>query len=147
LSTEIIFLTLSVANKLRVVCDVVENEFEQNNKVVINVSDENEGKTLDNMLWSWKQSSFIPHDFTNTLTESNQDPVRIATDISENISYDTLILVNPAELDVCNNYKRVIDFAEKYNPTKLETDRKRYKLYRDKKYKIETINPGEFLHK
>jgi DNA polymerase-3 subunit chi len=136
-----------VANKLRVVCDVVENEFEQNNKVVINVSDENEGKTLDNMLWSWKQSSFIPHNFTNTLAESNQDPVRIAMDISENISYDTLILVNPAELDVCNNYKRVIDFAEKYNPTKLETDRKRYKLYRDKKFTIETLNPGEFLHK
>ncbi len=147
MSTEIIFLTLSVANKLRVVCDVVDDEFSIGNKVVINVSDENEGKTLDNMLWSWKQSSFIPHNFADSLTESNQDPVLIATDISENISYDTLILVHPADLEICNNYKRVIDFAEKYNPTKLETDRKRYKLYRDKKYTIETLNPGEFLHK
>jgi DNA polymerase III subunit chi len=146
LSTEIIFLTLSVANKLRIVCDVVYNEFSHGNKVVINVSDENEGKTLDNMLWSWKQSSFIPHNFTASLTDNNQDPVLITTDVSENISYDTLVLVQPAELEICYNYKRVIDFAEKYNPTKLETDRKRYKLYRDKKYKIETLNPGEFLH-
>lgn len=147
MSTEIIFLTLSVANKLRVVCDVVDNEFSQGNKVVINVSDETEGKTLDNMLWSWIQSSFIPHNFTDSLINTNKDPVIIATDISENISFDTLILVHPAELDVCNNYKRVIDFAEKYNPTKLETDRKRYKLYRDKKIAVKTLNPGEYLHK
>ena len=53
----------------------------------------------------------------------------------------------PTELEICNYYKNVIDFAEKYNPTKLETDRKRYKLYREKKYKLEALNPGEFLHK
>lgn len=147
MSTEIIFLTLSVANKLRVVCDVVENEFSVGNKVVINVADDNDGKTLDNMIWSWKQSSFIPHNFTELLAGAKQDPVIISTNISENISYDTLVLVDPADLEICNTYKKVIDFAEKYNPTKLETDRKRYKLYRDKKYKIETLNPGEFLHK
>ena len=145
--TEIIFLTLSVANKLRVVCDVIESEFSKGNKIVVNVSDGDEGNNLDNMLWSWKQSTFIPHNFSDSLVNNNQDPVLISSDIKENISYDTLILVHPAELEICNYYKKVIDFAEKYNPTKLETDRKRYKLYRDKKYKIETLNPGEFLHK
>ena len=147
MSTEIIFLTLSVANKLSVVCDVVENEFLNGNKVVVNVADETEGKNLDNMLWSWKQSTFIPHNFSDSLINHNQDPVLISSDVKENISYDTLILVHAAELEICNNYKKVIDFAEKYNPTKLETDRKRYKLYRDKKYKLAAMNPGEFLHK
>ncbi len=146
MSTEIIFLTLSVANKLRVVCDVVEREFSQGNKVVINIGDEKEAKTLDNMLWSWKQSTFIPHNYTESLDSAKKDPVLISNDVKDHISYDTLILVDPAELDICNNYSKVIDFAEKYNPTKLETDRKRYKLYRDKKYKIEALNPGEFLH-
>ncbi len=140
-------MTLSVANKLRVVCDVVENEFALGNKVIINVKDEEEGKTLDNMLWSWKQSSFIPHSFTASLSDSMKDPVLITTDISENLSYNTLILVNPSEVENFNNYNTVIDFAEKYNPTKLETDRKRYKLYRDNKFTLETINPGEYLHK
>ena len=147
MSTEIIFLTLSVANKMRVVCDVVESEFSKGNRLVINVSDATEGKNLDDMLWSWKQSTFIPHSFSDSLVNYNGDPVLITTDVKENISYETLILVHPTDLENCNYYKIVIDFAEKYNPTKLETDRKRYKLYRDKKYKIETLNPGEFLHK
>lgn len=144
--TNIIFLTLSVANKLRVVCDVIENEFSHGKKVVINVADEEEGKTLDNMLWSWKQSSFIPHNYSSLLTDSKKDPVIITTDINDSINYDTLILVCPTEVENFSNFKTVIDFAEKYNPTKLESDRKRYKLYRDKKYKLESINPGEYLH-
>ena len=136
-----------MANKLRVVCDVVENEFTNGNKVVVNVSDEEEGKVLDNMLWSWKQSSFIPHSLVTSLSESANDPVLITTDISENVSYETMILVNPTNIEKFDNYNTVIDFAEKYNPTKIETDRKRYKLYRDQKFTIETMNPGEYLHK
>jgi DNA polymerase-3 subunit chi len=136
-----------VANKPRVVCDVVESEFSIGNKVVVNVSDEEEGKLLDNMLWSWKQSTFIPHSFVPSLSESTNDPVLITTDISENLSYDTMILVNPSNIESLENYNTVIDFAEKYNPTKIETDRKRYKLYRDQKFTIETMNPGEYLHK
>ncbi len=147
MAAKIIFLTLSVANKLRVVCDVVENEFSQGNKVIINVSDEDEGKSLDNMLWSWKQSSFVPHSFAISLSESTKDPVLITSDVSDDLSYDTLILVNPSNIDKFNSFKTVIDFAEKYNPTKIETDRKRFKLYRDQKFTIKTMNPGEYLHK
>jgi DNA polymerase-3 subunit chi len=147
LSTKIVFLTLSVANKLNVICDVTESEFSHGKTVVIYVSDEEEGKSLDNMLWSWKQSSFIPHSFIDSPSENNQDPVIITTNISDNKSYDTLILVNPSDPEYFINYKKVIDFADKYNPTKLESDRKRYKLYRDEKFTIETLNPGEYLHK
>lgn len=147
LFTEIIFLTLSVANKLRVVCDVVENEYSKGNTVIVYIKDENEAKSLDNMLWSWKQSSFIPHNFAPSLTQAKLDPVIISNDVSENLSYNTLVLVDPVAFELCNHYKKVIDFAEKYNPTKLESDRKRYKLYRDKNYKLKALNPGEFLHK
>jgi DNA polymerase-3 subunit chi len=132
---------------MRVVCDITEKEYELGNKVVIYVSDEKEGKNLDNMLWSWKQSTFIPHNYSESLDSASKDPVIISTNISDNINYNTLILVQPTEPDICKTYNRIIDFAEKYNPTKLETDRKRYKLYRENKFKLEALNPGEFLHK
>ena len=147
MSTEVVFITLNVANKNRVVCDITEKEYESGNKAVIYVADEKEGKILDDMLWSWKQSTFIPHNFSESLQTAEKDPVIISTNISDSINYDTLILVQPTEPDICRIYKKVIDFAEKYNPTKLETDRKRYKLYRDQKFKLEALNPGEFLHK
>ena len=129
------------------VCDIVEKEYESGQKVVVNVSDEKEGKTIDDMLWSWKQSTFIPHNFSVSLDAASKDPVIITPNIEEKINYDTLILVQPAELDHCKDYKKIIDFAEKYNPTKLESDRKRYKLYRDNKFKLQALNPGEYLHK
>lgn len=147
MNPKIIFLTLNVANKYRVVCDIVEHEFDNGIKTIVNVADEEEGKTLDNMLWSWKQSTFIPHNYVNTLAESNGDPVILTTEISTSTEYSTLILVNSTDIKNLKNFSTIIDFAEKYNPTKLESDRKRYKLYRDQNYEIATLNPGEYLHK
>lgn len=145
--SRIIFITLSVANKLRVVCDLVEQEYMNGNRVVINVADEDEGKSLDKMLWTWKQSSFIPHSFISDQSDFPEDPVLITDQIVKNTPYDTLILVSPTSIENFSGFEKVIDFAEKYNPTKIIADRDRYKMYRDKDFSIETCNPGEYLHK
>ncbi len=147
MAKKIIFLTLSTANKLRIVCDLVENEYMKGNRIIVNVVDENEGNSLDHMLWNWKQSSFIPHSFESDLSNQPDDPVLITNNLNENLSYDTLILVSPIPIEKFEWFNTVIDFAEKYNPTKIEIDRDRYKTYRDKKLTIETYKPGEYLHK
>ena len=84
--SRIIFITLSVANKLRVVCDLVEQEYMNGNRVVINVADEEEGKSLDKMLWTWKQSSFIPHIFISDQSDSPEEPVLITDQIESIIA-------------------------------------------------------------
>lgn len=147
MADKIIFITLSVANKLKVVCDLVEVEYLKGKKVVINVTDSDEGKVLDQMLWSWKQSSFIPHSYVPDLSGQQDDPVLITDSLNENKSYDTLILVSPVSVENFEWFNLVIDFAEKYNPTKIVADRERFKMYREKKFVLETHNPGEYLNK
>jgi len=147
LANKIIFITLSVANKLRVVCDLVEQEYMNGNRVVINVADEEEGKSLDKMLWTWKQSAFIPHSFISDMSNHTDDPVLITDHIEKNIPYDILVLVSPTPIENFNGFQKVIDFAEKYNPTKIITDRERFKVYRENELAVETCNPGEYLHK
>ncbi|MFC2089107.1 DNA polymerase III subunit chi [Calditrichota bacterium] len=147
MADKIIFITLSVANKMRVVCDLIENEYMNGRRVIVNVADESEGKSLDQMLWSWKQSSFIPHAFVPELLDQSDDPVLITDNLYTNLSYDTLILVSPLPVEKFDWFHTVIDFAEKYNPTKIVADRDRFKLYRDKNIILETHNPGEYLHK
>jgi len=145
LAAKIVFLTLSVANKLRIVCDLIEKEFLNGKKIIVNTVDEDEGNSLDRLLWTWKQSSFIPHSFIPQLTASADDPVIITTNLNIDLKYDTLILLNPTSFDIFDWFSTVIDFAEKYNQTKLVADRERYKEYRDKKFNIETFNPGEYI--
>ncbi len=146
-ANKIIFITLSVANKLRVVCDLVEQEYMNSNRVVINVADEDEGRALDKMLWTWKQSASIPHSYISDISNNTDDPVLITDQVDKNMSYDILILVAPVSIENFHGFQKIIDFAEKYNPTKIIADRERFKTYRENKLSIETCNPGEYLHK
>ena len=147
MANKVDFIVLNSAIKSRIVCDLAEKCYLDGKRLVI-YSDKNETNvSLDAMLWTWKQQSFIPHKCLDSLIEPHSEPLILTNQIETASGYDTLLLHDPLNIDIVNKFPNVIDFAEKYNPTKLETDRKRYKLYRDKKYKIEALNPGEFLHK
>ena len=147
MAAKIIFITLSVANKLRVVCDLIEKEYLDGKQIIVNVADEEEGNSLDRMLWTWKQSSFIPHRFVQDLTSPVDETIIITNNLNNDLKFDTLILISPTDLEKISWFDTIIDFAEKYNPSKLESDRNRYKEYRDNKLALETYNPGEYLNK
>ena len=69
---EVIFIILSIANKNLVVCDIVEKCIHQNMNVLILVEDVQEAKKYDQLLWTWKQASFIPHIYIETDHIANQ---------------------------------------------------------------------------
>ena len=146
MDTNIIFIVLNSAVKSRIVCDLAEKCYLDNQRIVIYAENENECKNIDMLLWTWKQQSFIPHMFLDSLSEPHQEPVIITSLIEANADYSNLLLVDPLPLAVVSQFPTVIDFAEKYEAQALESSRKRYKIYRDQNFKIETMPPGEFLH-
>ncbi len=146
MDTNIIFIVLNSAVKSRIVCDLAEKCYLDNQRIVIYAENENACKNIDTLLWTWKQQSFIPHMFLDSLSEPHQEPVIITSIIEAIADYSTLLLVDPLPLAVVSQFPTVIDFAEKYEAQALESSRERYKIYRDQNFKIETMPPGEFLH-
>jgi DNA polymerase-3 subunit chi len=146
MDTNIVFIVLNSAVKSRIVCDLAEKCYLDNQRIVIYAENVNECKNIDMLLWTWKQQSFIPHMFLDSLSEPHQEPVIITSLIEANADYSTLLLVDPLPLAVVSQFPTVIDFAEKYEAQALESSRERYKIYRDQNFKIETMPPGEFLH-
>ena len=80
------------------------------------------------------------------LSKSENEPVILTTNIDSAADYDTLLLVDPLPLETVSKFSTVIDFAEKYDSQGIELSRERYKLYKDKNFPINTLQPGEFLH-
>ncbi len=146
MDTKIFFIVLNSAVKSRIVCDLAEKCYLENQRVIIYAENENECKNLDTLLWTWKQQSFIPHIFLDSLSERHPEPVIITSHIEANADYSTLLLADPLPLAVISQFSIVIDFAEKYEAQALESSRKRFKMYRDQNFKIDTMPPGEFLH-
>lgn len=69
---------LSKSDVNLVACQLCEKAYKQNFSVFIFTNDENQTKTINELLWKFKQSSFIPHsinvDSDEPVIVSNSDP-------------------------------------------------------------------------
>ena len=139
-------MVINISNKQRIICDLTEKCYNSGKYIVLHTDNEDEGKRYDNLLWTWKQSSFIPHVYTKTLSDPFDESVVISNQIKKNPKYDILLMDYPASLDVIKQFNLVIDFAEKYDLARLKKSRERYKLYQQEKMKVTTMQPGEFFH-
>lgn len=146
MANNLTFIVLNSAIKSRIVCDLTEKIFLDQQKLVIYARQETECQKLDSLLWTWKQQSFIPHVCVDALTEMLPEPVVITTKIDKAAGYTTLIMVDPLPVEIASQFPFIIDFAEKYDTESLVLSRKRFKQYRDGNFTIDTRQPGEYLH-
>ncbi len=146
--TSIFFIELSISNKIRYVCDIVEKFYDQNRTVHIFTKDKQSARLVDQMLWSWKPNSFIPHKQVTEEDADTDEPVLISSDGEWPQPAQALVLFDPLPADVFFNYEYVVDFAETYDPQKVVDSRKRFRIVRDTEgLNLEYIQLGAFLNK
>jgi len=145
LKPQIFFIELAVSNKAKYVCDIAELLFNKNQQIHIYTEQLKDANLLDQLLWTWKQDSFIPH---TRYHEANDEAVLIYTGRELCDKSDALILFDPVDSQDFVNYKYIIDFAETYDKKRLQASRLRFKEARDSSlYEIEFLKLGAFLRK
>ena len=125
--TTVNFHNLERAEKDRAVCRLAHQYYEGGRKVLVLVGSEEQAKRLDALLWTFSQSSFIPHRTWDDGSDPGLDRVLIARDQKRPEDFDVLILGAPASPPFLRNFTEVADFAEKHDPELLAESRKRYK--------------------
>ena len=144
--TKVIFIDLTISNKQKYVCDIVEKLFNDDKNTAVYVKDSKDADMLDRLLWVWKQDTFIPHIIAEEMIEELEDPVVIIKNKEILPKTEALVLFDPLPIDYFDLYKIVIDFAEVYSPQKTKESRTRYKQVRDAdNYDLKFIKLGEFL--
>lgn len=146
MATDIVFIVLNSAVKSRIVCDLTEKCYINKKRIAIFSNSEEECKKYDALLWTWKQQSFVPHKCLDVLSDPHIEPIIITTNIESPADYDTVLLIDPLPVESVKKFSTAIDFAEKYDSQGIELSRQRYKQYKDLNLKIETLQPGEYLH-
>lgn len=144
-NTDVFFIELAVSNKAKYVCDIVEVFYNSKIPVDIYCAQKKDAVLLNQLLWSWKQDSFIPHALVD---EREDEPVVLHSgDISES-GNGALVLFDSLDSEIFSKYKEVVDFAELYDKERLLASRARFKEIRDGgRYKIEFLKLGAFLQK
>ncbi len=146
--TKVFFIDLAVSNKIRHTCEIVEKLYEKGLSITVFTASSSQKHTLDRMLWTWKQDSFIPHTSEMDSGGAMIEPVFITDRQELPLITDALVQFDPLPQDKLTNYKLVVDFAEVYDNSKLIKSRERYKSIRDSGiFELEYLKLGEFLSK
>ena len=143
---QVIFIDLSVANKLRYVCDIVEKFFLDELTITVFVKDAAEARNLDQRLWTWKQDSFIPHSIQNQPPQERSEAVIITSEDNAITKSDAIILYDPLDSSKLEHFRWIIDFAETYNSQQLQQSRQRFRELRDSgNFNLDYQKLGPFL--
>ncbi len=123
------------------ICRLTEKAWSQNNAVYIHTMDEKHATKYDELLWTFNEESFIPHQLLNKNTDqSNTKNVLIGQQITENIPvtyHDVLINLNHETPSFFSQFERVAEIITT-DETSRSKGRERYQFYRDRGYALET---------
>ena len=114
---------------LRAACRLVEKAWSQGMRVHVLATDDEQAARMDEMLWTFRQDSFIPHE----RWRGNEPPatrVLIATPAC--VAQDADLLVNMGA-DIPPWYRQCGRIAElvSADPLHKASGRERYRMYRD----------------
>ncbi|MHB8707470.1 MAG: DNA polymerase III subunit chi [Desulfuromonadales bacterium] len=125
------FVKLDRPERARLLCELAEEFFLQDERVLVVVQDDNQGVTLDQFMWTWKKGSFLPHVYDNGTVECLDEPVVITTREENANGARVLIAGRPCSLEFARQFQVVLDFAEVYDETLREASRSRFRAFRE----------------
>lgn len=121
-------------DRLQFACQLIEKAYKQKHRLFIQCNDEKSTHNMDNQLWLFKASSFVPH---NIQGEGPTPPPPIQLGYGEDAKGFNDILIN-LSLEVPpfhRQFRRIIEIVDSSAPIK-EALRKHYRFYQSQSYQI-----------
>jgi DNA polymerase-3 subunit chi len=123
------------------ICRLMEKAWSQNNAVYVHTMNEQHAAKYDELLWTFNESSFIPHQLMkNEIIDEISKNVLIGHQAEEEIlstHHDVLINLNHDTPSFFSQFERVAEIITT-DETSRSKGRERYQFYRDRGYALET---------
>jgi len=120
-------------------CRLAEKAYRLNNTVHIHVLSQSDVERVDDLLWTFRDGSFVPHDTLQNSASVRRSPVTIACGTAAIEPCDLLINLCD-EIPACAEaFPRVAELVSSDETCKQES-RKRFAAYRDQGHTLETHN-------
>lgn len=136
--TKVDFYILSAGSQEHTACRLVEKAYQLGHKVYVHAASEEHARHLDQLLWTYREGSFVPHEFyvSNQACES---PVLIGSSESPESEAEVLINLAPQVPLFFSRFLRVAEIIDHHDEAR-QHGRERFKFYRDRGYPLDTHN-------
>ncbi|WP_101756948.1 DNA polymerase III subunit chi [Oceanicoccus sp. KOV_DT_Chl] len=122
-------------------CRLVEKAFKLGHQIYVHTDDNAQANALDQLLWSWRSSSFIPHGLKQANSESpTPQSIQIGFgDADQSAAQHNDLLINLSN-DVPEFFSRFDRVAEivVQTPAITEATRNSFRFYRNRGYQLES---------
>lgn len=123
------------------ICRLIEKAWSQNNAVYLHTNDEEHTTKFDELMWTFKETSFVPHlcHTSPDTDEHDEKSVLIGhqSDINITKHHDVLINLHHEAPSFFSQFERVAEIITTEETSKIK-GRERYQFYRDRGYALET---------
>ena len=126
--------------RLRLACKIVDKAMQRDLHVFVNSSSDGEARRLDELLWTFEQGSFIPHRVVRGEHDAAPpEPVLIGVNQPPSPGrWDVLVNLAAEVPEFFSRYERVAEVVDA-DAVRREQSRERYRFYRDRGYKLNTV--------
>ena len=128
------YLLSSESGMERFACIMASKAHTAGNNVYIHTNSEDATKKLDDLLWTFRDVSFIPHEVYDA-SENNEAPVTIGFGDLFPDHRQVLINLDGNIPEFADKFSRVIEIVEN-SENKKEIARERYRLYKKDNYEM-----------
>jgi DNA polymerase III subunit chi len=118
-------------------CRLAEKAYLSDLKVVILQNDLSDAKAMDDLLWTFNERSFVPHDLCVDEKFDAATPVHIGLDGSKLPAVDLLVNLTDRLPEGLERYTRVAEIIDA-DVERRRQGRERFKSYRDLKLALDT---------
>ena len=123
----------SPGQRLHVAARLADKAFDRGHRVFINTSDEAQARELDQLMWSFRPSSFLPHALAG---EAHSDSIAIGWG-QEPQSHDDLLINLKLEIPTFfSRFNRVAEVVTQ-DTKSLAALRKSWVFYKERGYQLE----------
>lgn len=125
----------------KLICRLTEKAYSLDHSIYIHTENPEQAQHLDNLLWTYRESSFIPHQLHD---EQQDETCQVIIGHSHEPESHSEVLINAGN-DVPMFFSRFERVAEvvTQNEEQRSQARERFKFYRERGYQLETHNLSE----
>jgi DNA polymerase-3 subunit chi len=125
--------------RLRLACRIAEKAYLAKQQVVVLLDDAEGLRRFDELLWTFGDGSFVPHDAVNAAGAACDAPVALTTGALPAGHSDVLLNLGGAVPQFYEKFARVAEFLDA-RPEVRAAGRERFKFYRGKALEPQTHN-------
>jgi DNA polymerase-3 subunit chi len=120
-------------------CRLAEKAYKLEHTVHIHTADDAAAGRIDDLLWTFRDGSFVPHDLVRAGADSGRAPVTVSCDPRYGGSRDLLINLDDDIPACAGAFPRIAELVTSDEDSKQKS-RRRFVAYRDEGHELETHN-------